>query len=102
MKWSETGNVIMSASGVKVTFDEVVFGKTIKIALDSSDSYRLTFFNGADEVGTLLILPEKNQRGMFNYTRNLPESCIGKGFDAIMAVPVESDGSCSIGALKIE
>ena len=101
-KWSETGNVIMSASGVKVTFDEVVSGKTIKIALDSSDSYRLTFFNGADEVGTLLILPEKRQRGMFNYTRNLPESCIGKGFDAITAVPVESDGSCSIGALKIE
>lgn len=101
-KWSEKGNVIMGRSGVKVSFDEIVSGKTLKIALDSSDSYRIAFLNGDEEICTLLILPEKNRRGMFNYTRNLPETCIDKGFDAITVVPVESDEACSLGALKVE
>ena len=101
-KWSEKGNVIMSKSGVKVTFDKAVFGKTLEIALDSSDSYRLTFLNGGEETGTLLILPEKKLYGMFNHTRNLPENCINKGFDTIIIVPVESDNACSLGAIKVE
>ena len=101
-KWSEKGNIIMGKSGVKVIFDKVVTGKTIKIALDSSDSYRLTFFNGDEETGTLLILPEKKHKGMFNRTRNLPETCIDKGFDAIKIIPVESDDSCSLGTITVK
>ncbi|MBO4699115.1 glycosyltransferase family 39 protein [bacterium] len=100
-KWSEKGNIIMGKSGVEVTFGEVVTGRTLKIALDSSDSYRLTFFNGGEETGTLLVLPQKKQRGMFNHTKKLPETCIDKGFDAIKIVPVESDDSCSLGAIKV-
>ena len=101
-KWSEKGNIIMGKSGVKVTFDEVVSGKTLKVALDSSDSYRVTFFNGGEETGTLLILPQKKHKGMFNHTRNLPETCISKGFDTITVIPVESDDACSLGAIKVE
>ena len=101
-KWSEKGNIIMGKSGVKVSFDGIVSGKTLKIALDSSDSYRIAFLSGDKEICTLLILPEKNRRGMFNYTRNLPETCMDKGFDAITVLPVESDEACSLGAITVE
>lgn len=101
-KWSEKSNIIMGQSGIRVTFDEVVSGRILKIALDSSDSYRINFFNGDENIGTFLILPEKKRSGMFNYTRNLPETFIAKGFDAITVIPVESDESCSLGAIKVE
>ena len=101
-KWSEKGNVIMSKSGVQVAFDALLHGGNIQIALDSSDSYRLTFFNGGEDTGSLLIMPAEKRSGMFNHTRKLPETVTEKGFDAVRIVPVESDGACSLGAIKIE
>ena len=101
-KWSEKEHIIMSRSGVKVLFDEVVSGKEITVALDSSDSYRLTFFKGNNETASILVMPEKNRFGMFNHTKKLPETIAENGFDAIKIVPVESDGSCSLGAIKID
>ena len=101
-KWSEKEHIIMSRSGVKVLFDEVVSGKEITVALDSSDSYRLTFFKENNETASILVMPEKNRFGMFNHTKKLPETIAENGFDAIKIVPVESDGSCSLGAIKID
>ena len=101
-KWSEKEHIIMSRSGVEVLFDEVVSGKKITVALDSSDSYRLTFFKEGKENGSILVMPEKHRFGMLKHKKKLPEIIAENGFDAIKIVPVESDDSCSLGAIKTE
>ncbi|MBP5436292.1 glycosyltransferase family 39 protein [bacterium] len=101
-KWNEPGNIVMSRSGVKVDLEKEYKSSKIDVALDSSDSYEITFYKEDKSLGKLTILPEKKRFGMYTRRRSVPHEISEAGFDSLLIVPLEHDGSCSLGSIKLD
>ena len=92
----------MSRSGVKVDLEKEYKSSKIDVALDSSDSYEITFYKEDKPLGKLTILPEKKRFGMYTRRRSVPQEISEAGFDSLLIVPLEHDGSCSLGSIKLD
>jgi hypothetical protein len=92
----------MSRSGVRVDLEKEYNSAKIEIALDSSDSYEISFFKEDKLLGKLTILPEKRRFGMYTRKRSIPQEISEAGFDSLRIVPLEHDGSCSLGSIKLD
>jgi len=101
-KWNHSENIVMSRSGVIVDLEKEYNSAKIEIALDSSDSYEISFFKEDKLLGKLTILPEKKRFGMYTRKRSIPQEISEAGFDSLRIVPLEHDDACSLGSIKLD
>ncbi|MBO4441000.1 glycosyltransferase family 39 protein [bacterium] len=101
-KWNHPENIVMSRSGVLVDLEKEYNSAKIEIALDSSDSYEISFLKDGRQLGKLTVLPEKKRFGMYTRKRSIPQEIREAGFDSLLIVPLEHDDACSLGSIKLD
>ena len=99
--WNADGNIVMGKKGVKVTFASPISSSKMKIALDSSDKYKIVFYSRKKKLDSIILRSHPKSRGMFIHLINIPSKVTGNTFDMIEIIPVAGDSSYSLGNIKI-
>jgi len=102
--WDAPGTVKIPSTngGLVVRLGHRSTAKTIQLSLDNNDRYRIEFLDGTVEVGHFLVGPTPDRGGLTVYEREVPETAVASGFDAVRIVPMEGDGAYSIGHLVLD
>ncbi|NPV56167.1 MAG: hypothetical protein HPY76_05755, partial [Anaerolineae bacterium] len=95
------GVLQMKDSGVSVRLGGVTSAGRIDLTLDNNDDYRISFWQGEDEVGFLVISGLNISEGLTRYTPAVPDSARQAGFDVIQVHPLRGDGFYALGHLTL-
>jgi hypothetical protein len=100
-RWDAGKNVVMGKKGVLVTFNKLQMASMIKIALDSSDRYRIIFLKNKKVIAVKRVHQQRHKRGIFVHPLTLPTKVQMSGFDAIEITPEKGDNAYSLGSITI-
>jgi arabinofuranosyltransferase len=91
-----------SKKGVEIDLDKEYHAGEMEVSLDNNDSYNLYFMQNYCLQGKLILQANLIPGGgLCVYNITLPEEVSERGYNKICLVPIEGDGSYSIGHLKL-
>jgi len=99
--WGAPDNVVMGGSGVRVVLPSLRKASQVELSVDSNDQYRVRFFAGEAEQGTVLVAATRGTHDLVVHRLEVPEPARTAGFDRVEIVPVTGDRSYSLGHLVI-
>lgn len=100
-RWDGGKNVVMGTKGVLVSFRKPQIASQIKIALDSSDRYKITFLKNKTVIDVKRVHQQRHKRGIFVHTLTLSTKVQKNGFDAIEIIPEKGDNAYSLGSITL-
>ncbi len=99
--WNAWGNLILYPAKNPVLLESrrLISASSFEISTDANDVYRMTFYRGEEELGTLEVPPFDGASGLRTLRLPMPEAMKGKAFDAVLIRVQRNDGECSVGHL---
>jgi arabinofuranosyltransferase len=101
---ADSGSHTMKDSGMEIRMSAPSFAQQLTAGLDDNDRYRLVFFHGEEELGSIDVatatLPEPG--GIAGRSVMVPKKISGGGFDRIRILPLEGDGNYCLGYLLVD
>jgi hypothetical protein len=106
--WNARGNVVVPPGGaVTACFVGPVAGRTIDLSAGWDAAYFLTFCNGAEVVGTVLVPPvfwsgaAYGSPGLQSRLVKVPEAVRSRGWDRVVITPMGGEGKYGVGHLLV-
>lgn len=97
-----TGALAFTESGLEIELEEASRAEVIELSLDAEAGFRLLLYLGEQEVGSLsapaLVNPAA---GLAVRSLAIPPAVRKLGFDRLHILPVQGDGSYSLGHLRL-
>ena len=100
--WAAAGNFVFERRELLLELENVSHASQIEISADSNDQYLITYLRDHATVGkTVVPIAETAKGGLSVQTLAVPPEAIGQGYDKLLIAPVEGDGRCSIGHVRL-
>ncbi len=96
--WEAPGNYLLTPSGIRIQLSKIRYDRKIELSSDNNDYYTILLLRNDEIIAKKIVSPPSGDHwGLFVHKIEFSKEESSTGYDALVVLPFQGDGSYSIG-----